>query len=164
MARFLPFLRRDVSITVVSGTGTGSLGVAVTLTGSGRVWHPTAPIAERIEALRKHISEIEGRLNEVTQELRQETSERERVVAEIGVKLNAEMIELRHLMSKQERQSARIDARGLPVIAFGVVLSGVPDELASIPYGIGWLAPALGFAAAMAAGVPAWREAHRAGP
>jgi len=74
--------------------------------------------------------------------------------------LRAETAELRRLLEEREHRAARIDARGLPV----VVLSGIPDQLASIPYGIGWVAPVLGIATAVAAGVPAWREAHPASP
>lgn len=163
LARFLPFLRRKVSTQVASSMGIAST-FGVTLTASSRAWRPMAPVDERIEALHQHITEVEGRLNEVSQQLRQETSERGRVVAELEATLKAEMAELRRLLKEQERQSARIDARGLPIIALGIVLSGIPDEFASIPYGIGWLAPVLGSAAAMAAGMRAWREAHPATP
>jgi len=78
LARFLPFLRRDVNVQGVTasiGIGLGSVG---TLTVSGRAWHPTAPVDERIDALHQHITEVEGLLNEVSQQLSQETSKRER--------------------------------------------------------------------------------------
>jgi hypothetical protein len=50
----------------------------VTLTASGRVWRPSATVDERIEALRKHITEVEGRLNDVARKLREETAESRR--------------------------------------------------------------------------------------
>lgn len=164
LARFLPFLRRDLNVQGVTasiGVGLGGVG---TLTVSGRAWHPTASVDERIEALHQHITEVEGRLNEVSQQLSQETSKRERALAELEAGLSAETAKLRRLLEEQEHRAARVDARGLPVIALGIVLSGIPDQLASIPYGIGWVAPVLGIAAAVAAGVPAWREAHPASP
>jgi len=153
-------LRRNVNVQGVTasiGIGLGSVG---TLTVSGRAWHPTAPVDERIDALHQHITEVEGLLNEVSQQLSQETSKRERALAELEAGLRAETAELRRLLEEREHRAARIDARGLPV----VVLSGIPDQLASIPYGIGWVAPVLGIATAVAAGVPAWREAHPASP
>lgn len=154
LARFLPFLRRDLNVQGVTasiGVGLGGVG---TLTVSGRAWHPTASVDERIEALHQHITEVEGQLIEVSQQLSQETSKRERALAELEAGLRAETAELRRLLEEQEHRAARVDARGLPVIALGIVLSGIPDQLASIPYGIGWVAPVLGIAAAVAAGVP----------
>lgn len=163
LARFLPFLRRDLNVQGVTASIGVGLGVG-TLTGSGRAWHPTASVDERIEALHQHITEVEGQLIEVSQQLSQETSKRERALAELEAGLSAKTAELCRLLEEQEHRAARVDARGLPVIALGIVLSGIPDQLASIPYGIGWVAPVLGIAAAVAAGVPAWREAHPASP
>lgn len=163
LARFLPFLRRDLNVQGVTASIGVGLGVG-TSTGSGRAWHPTASVDERIEALHQHMTEVEGQLNEVSQQLSQETSKRERALAELEAGLRAETAELCRLLEEQEHRAARVDARGLPVIALGIVLSGIPDQLASIPYGIGWVAPVLGIAAAVAAGVPAWREAHPASP
>jgi hypothetical protein len=45
-----------------------------------------------------------------------------------------------------ERRSAKVDARGIWPIGFGIVLTGIPDELARISV-IGWL---------FVAGVVAW--------
>lgn len=71
-----------------------------------------------------------------------------------------ETAELRRLLDERERQAARIDARGLPVVGFGILLSGVPDELASFLYPFGWLLPIFGIVITVTAGVSAWRERH----
>ncbi len=159
LARFLPFLRRPQTIHPESGGSTASVSVA-TVTASGRAWHPTAPVDERIEALRRHITEVEGRLNDVIGQLREETASRERVVAELERTMKAETAELRLLLDEQERQTALIDARGLPVVGFGILLSGVPDELASIPYGVGWLLPLVGSVVAVRVAMHSWRGRH----
>jgi hypothetical protein len=43
------------------------------------------------------------------------------------------------LIEEKERESAQIDARALPVVGIGILLSGIPVELASLPFGIGWI-------------------------
>lgn len=160
LARVFPALRRNLTITaepaglaVAVATGWGSATVS-------RPWDPSAPVDERIEALRQHILEIEESLTGVGQQLSQQTAASEGADAELDERLRAEGDELRRRLDEQERQSARIDARGLPVIAAGIFLSGVPDELASIPLGFGWPFPVLGIGLALAAAIPARREAH----
>jgi len=76
-----------------------------------------------------------------------------------------ETAELRRLLDERERQAAEIDARALPLAGFGIVLSGIPDELAwwPFPYPYGWLFPVLAFAVTVWMGVLAWR-ALRATP
>jgi hypothetical protein len=60
LARFLLFLRRDVTINAGTATGGASAVGSATATVSARAWHPNAPVDERIEALRQHITELEG--------------------------------------------------------------------------------------------------------
>lgn len=158
LARFLPFLRRDVTIHATSATGAASAFGSATVTVSARAWHPGAPVDERIEALRQHITEVEGQLNEVTRNLREETASRERLAVELKRTLEEKTTELSRLDEEKERESAQIDARGLPVIGFGILLSGIPDELASIPLGFGWIFPILGVGAAAHTIVHAWRH------
>jgi hypothetical protein len=72
-----------------------------------------------------------------------------------------ETAELRRLLDERERQAAR----GLPLAGAGIMLSGIPDELATFPfpYPYGWLFPVLAFAVTVWMGVLAWR-ALRATP
>jgi hypothetical protein len=154
LARFLPFLRRHGQVHVTDAAAAADLLAVSTLTATGGVWPENASVDDRIEALRQHIADVEQQLNQVAQRLGEEASTRERAVAELQSALQHETAQLRRLLEEQERQSARIDARGLPVIAAGIFLSGVPDELASIPHGIGWLFPVLGVGFAVAAAVP----------
>ena len=150
LARFLPFLRRDGTVHAASATGGASAFGIITATVSGRAWQPDAPVNERIEALRQHIIEIEGWLNEVTRKLTEETASREQVVAELRQTLEEKTAELRRLIEDKERESAQIDARALPAVGFGILLNGIPEELASIPFGLGWIFPILGAGFAVA--------------
>ena len=66
-------------------------------------------------------------------------SEPRQVVAELKRTLEQKTAELRLLVEEKERESAQIDARALPVVGFGILLSGIPEELASISFGLGWI-------------------------
>lgn len=158
LARFLPFLRRDVTIHAANATG-GASAFGATATGSARAWHPDAPVDKRIDALRQHITEVEGRLNEVTGKLREETASREGVVAELKRTMEEKTAELRRLGEEKERESAQIDARGLPFVGSGILLNGIPNELASVPFGLGWMFPILGVG--LGVGVVAVAIVHR---
>ncbi len=149
LARFFFFLRRDVIIHAGSATGGGSAFGGATGTVSVRAWHPNAPVDERIEALHQYITELEGRLNEVTHKLREETASREQVVTDLNRTLEEKTTELRRLVEEKERESAQIDARALPVVSFGILLSGIPEELASLSFGLGWIFLIVGVVAAV---------------
>ncbi len=72
--------------------------------------------------------------------------------------LRSDIAELRQQLAERDHEGARIDARGLPVIGFGILLSGIPDELASIPWGLGWVFPILGLGAGVAAALTPYRR------
>jgi len=161
LARVLPFLRRNVIVRPVGVAGEASMSGALVATASGRVWWPTAPVDERIEALRGYLLELEGRLNETNRQVRSERSDRESAIARLEQALKTETTELRRALDEMDRETAMIDARGLPVIGFGIVLSGIPDELSAIPWHLGWALPPLGVFSALMATFHAIRV-HRA--
>jgi hypothetical protein len=144
LARFLPFLRRHMQVHVTDAAAGADLVGVATLTATGAVWPGDAPMPEQIEALRRRVAEMEEQLQRLAQQLREEVSLREQAVVELQSALQQGRTRLEGLLEVRERQSARIDARGLPVIAAGIVLSSGPDELASIPYGIGLVFTILG--------------------
>jgi hypothetical protein len=129
----LPAARRDIHAASAMG-GVSAFG-SITATVSARAWHPDAPVDERIEALRQHITEIEGRLNEVTRKLTEEAASREQVVVELKRTLEEKTAELRRLGEEKERESARIDARALPAVGFGILLSASQKSSPRFPSG-----------------------------
>jgi hypothetical protein len=161
LARILPLLRRNA--TVHGGTATITVSASargVATHTRGLSWDVHASPEERLEALRRYVLDLGMRVDEVGSGLTREVSVREGAVADLEHRLRTDMQLLRDQLDQWERQAARIDARGLPVIAVGIFLSGVPDELAKIPAGLGWLCPALGLAMAVPASIRTWREAH----
>jgi hypothetical protein len=158
----LPFLRGATTIqgSVVVLEPADLMLSAGTVTLSGRGWTPSSSVTARVEALRQYIIDVDDRLSRVAGQLRKDISDGQAAIAKLDRALEAEAAELRRLLDERDRESARIDARGLPVIGFGVVLSGVPEVAASLPWHLGWLLPLLGVAAAGVAIGHAVRE-HR---
>jgi hypothetical protein len=64
------------------------------------------------------------------------------------------------LVISRDEQLARIDARGFPVIAAGIFLSGVPEDLAHFLYPLGWLWVVIAVTVCVGVSISAWREAH----
>ncbi|MBA3252082.1 MAG: hypothetical protein H0T66_17670 [Geodermatophilaceae bacterium] len=159
LARFLPFLRRSMDVRAGAASGNLTAGAAlVTTWGSVLDWRPGATVEERLEALREWVNGIKKRVGEIAQLQTQETANREQAIDELRADLSAQIADLRWTLDEQQDQAARIDARGLPVIGWGILLSGIPDRLAQIPFMIGWVFPIVGVILGLAAGVPAWRE------
>jgi hypothetical protein len=67
--------------------------------------------------------------------------------------------EIRSLISEAERQNARFNARGLPLIALGIVMTGPTGILAEYAP-VGWLFVSLGVFS-MIYGVWPWRSRRR---
>jgi hypothetical protein len=160
LAQLLPFLRRDGRMQGISAVGSATATSWAVLSAEGWAWPASAPADERIEALRKHVIEVEGRLNEVKRQLREETHVREQSIAELERRIRADLEQLQQLIISRDQQSARIDARGLPVIAAGIVLSGIPDDLAGFLYPLGWLWVIIAVVLCVSAVVSARRDAH----
>ena len=76
-------------------------------------------------------------MHDLRGELQTERNERLQEAAALHARLRRDVSELHTGLQRRDVEAARIDARGLPILAVGVVLSGIPDELAMIPLGLG---------------------------
>jgi hypothetical protein len=160
ISRIVPWLRPKPTSVSMSAR----VGGSASLSASARIsvakgWNPTAPVDARIEILLQRIIEAEGQLDAITRNVSDESSARKAAIEEVERKFQTRA--LRSAIENQERYAALLDARGLPSLAIGIVLSGVPDDLARIPLHLGWLLPVIGVAAALLATVGAIRSRAR---
>jgi hypothetical protein len=141
LARFIPFLRRNIhvqvadSIGVTSGTGT--------VTARGHAWEPNGTNEAKIAHLYAYVVSVEQQLDAAVVQMSQRADGLDARLNEIHQRLESATNSLKQEFSKRDESSKRIDATGLPMLGFGVVLSGVPNELASIPW-LGWICFAVG--------------------
>jgi hypothetical protein len=139
-----------------SGVGLDKAG----MTGRSRVFNP-GTADERIAALQEAIISLDRAVAETQQIARDQV---EALRAELAAELRR--VEDRITAAEADRQAERkrgyvADARVIPVIVLGVVLTAIPDELAEVRV-IGYLAAAAGALLAVAVAVLVVRDARSA--
>jgi hypothetical protein len=102
---------------------------------------------------------VDRQVDELARTVSEETTNRERQVAELHRWLDEAASETRRMFDELAEEGARIDARALPIIGLGIVLSGMPDEVAALP--LGWLCPSVGLLFAGVLTGHWWREHQR---
>ena len=135
--RDLTQVTTTVSISSESQVGTPS--AAQTLP-----WDEDAAIEQKVQWLKDHVKHLDDvwqarakRLEEIDQLTKQELDQ-------LTARVYNELERLGNKIGKIERDSVMIDATGLLPILFGIILTGVPEELASFgPWGwVVWFAGA----------------------
>jgi hypothetical protein len=131
LARLLPSRGRHIELSI--NDGISSSDASGTLVLSGTAWIPDAPVDERIELLREQIAQVNQRLQEVDQKGQEGREALEGKLAALERDLGNDLAAVRITQDERARSSAEADARALPVIALGVILTGIPDEMAGLP-------------------------------
>lgn len=142
LARFLPFLRRNAIAMPATVGATATVGRA-TVTTTGFRWDPKAPLEERIDTLREYIVNLETRHNQLATQLSGEVSKLEEANKNLRNEFTSEVTKLRDFLEEKDERSARVDGRGLPVLVGGLLMTNLPQEIASFPWGIGWAIPVI---------------------
>lgn len=137
LARLLPCLANRV-------TGAAALASSGTLTVSGDagaplVWSDDAPPDEKIHLLHQDILRVSQDVNTLRRETRQADAELRQMIQHRADQLRTDSDALRAWLHAQERRAVRVDARGVVLIGIGVIMTGMPDGLARVP----WLVLAL---------------------
>lgn len=130
------------------------------------LWRGSQTLEEQIGTLRDRIADVSTQMAAHRRECsaRHEAVLKRLVAAES--KLEGEAGRLGAVISDREREQARFDSHGLPVSALAVVLSLIPDQVASLPWvcaPCAAVALGIGFWAAISSRLSgAWRgpEAH----
>jgi hypothetical protein len=130
LAKFVPW-SRGKPVTVPRVTGEGSMrmkGAAVA--GTGYSWNPAAPDPEKIEMLFGMYQQHEQRIAMAERQAREQAeairADLRREIADIRGVTGSIIDELR----QTEARSARADARGIVVVAGGILLTGLAAQLA----------------------------------
>lgn len=133
--------RRATDSQVVGGTGHGSVGVKGS--GTGRRGYPPTGVEEQIAWLHEQLLALETRVATDEQALRQERHHRRTALGELETHLRNRLAELERVVAEEHQLAAEWQARGIPLLAAGVVLGAIPDVIAGLPTLVGWLILAL---------------------
>lgn len=128
LSRFLPFLRRHHQVVITDGIATGSGVGTPKVTAYGAGFSGSGTLEARIDLLQQQLGVVQGRLSELDRSLQQEVADRQQALACLEELLRSGVTQLRLRLEKQQQQAAVVDARGLPVLGLGIVLSGTPTR------------------------------------
>ncbi|WP_066374167.1 hypothetical protein [Herbidospora mongoliensis] len=129
---------------VIFGSGGGGInfaGSATVKTGMGD-WPEGATVEAQLEHIRRVTGHLMNRANTLSGEITKERVARRADVRELRAQATAGFAAVDKKLAASDAQSARFDARGTPLIIAGIVLNGVPDRIAQLPFHLGWIFPA----------------------
>jgi hypothetical protein len=147
LSRRLP--RRHHRRFAVEGGGAGDVSLTSVVTRGGAQWEPGAPLDRKVELLHENLAHTRGWLAAVEQQARRDVSALHEGIGEA----REDVRKVRELLDTRDVRQLQLNARGLPVVAAGVILAGIPDAIASCPHPIGWTLVAVSLALTARAGM-----------
>jgi hypothetical protein len=155
-------LRRPGGVVGVGGLAAKGM----TMTGRGHVdvwqpWREEACDPTKIDILHKQVVMLKGRIDELRKQADRTADELRKEIHEAEGRVTGDVQQLTGEFRSQRTQSSRVDARGLGPIALGIILTGLPDELARMEP-LGWLIAAVAIIWTFMVFPSWWRDYKRA--
>jgi hypothetical protein len=122
LARVLPFLRKSVTVHVGTATGDVSFGGVVTVSGSGKVTH-NGPMEEQVKQLWRELDSVREDLGKLRTETNVRAKAIEKTVEDLSRKSSEWHQDLLRRIQQAEEEQTEFNARALPLIGFGIVLT-----------------------------------------
>jgi hypothetical protein len=157
-AKWFPWLRSDAApapLTVAAGV----TGKKPRLDGYVAVFDPLAEAWQQARQLYSLHQQLEGRVSDIRREARELAEGVRGELRQAADELRAANSEITVRIREMESRAAQADARGVWIVAAGVVLAGVPDGLAAWPL-LGLTVTAVAIAAAVRVGFLVARSAR----
>jgi hypothetical protein len=105
-------------------------------------WHPwreDATSDEKIDIMHRQADILRDHIRGLLQYVDGIDNQLQSGLKDTGGRLRSELQQLASDLRGERNQASRVDARGLGPIALGIILTGLPDELAAVA-AVGWLA------------------------
>jgi hypothetical protein len=93
-------------------------------------WSGNARADEKIEILHQQADELRRRLDDLRTRFDGVVNLLQREIREAESRVAAQIRQLASEMRGERSQASHVDARGLLPVALGIILTGIPDELA----------------------------------
>jgi hypothetical protein len=102
-------------------------------------WEEGASFEEKLEGLRKELERAFKEISDARREAQSADAELQKSLGQLSDDLQKAKADLYSRMDAAEKQAAAIDSRGILLLGAGVILTGIPDELAHFAW-LGWAA------------------------
>jgi hypothetical protein len=156
LARMLPFLRRRATVHALAGSAVVRSGATATATVTPG-WDPDASLESRVQRLHEQMVWVYAEIDRARQEARGGDAELRQIMDQHVGELRAAHQAHQEVHVATQRQAARVDARGVVLIGLGVIMTGIPDELAYF-WPVGWIFIAGGVALSFWWAYRAWSQ------
>ena len=119
------------------------------------VWpmNADAPLPDRVAQLERHIGRLKAMHDENEEAIAKEATKRQEAIQSVTDKTGREASAIREQISAMERTALLVDARAVPVLGVGIVLTSIPNLIAKS-------ATLSGLAIAVALTFLTWAWAH----
>jgi hypothetical protein len=96
-------------------------------------WAEEATATEKLDILRQQSEELSRRIDDLRSQADRDRGSTQKGIREAENRLAAGIRQVGLELSGERRQASHVDARGLLPVGLGIVLTGLPDELAKVP-------------------------------
>lgn len=133
LSKYLKFIRRPPTIVRATSASASAGALSARVVAENRI-PPEATTEEKLVIMEVALRNLQNLVNSDYENLNNKVTEVKSLLGEVSEKT----AELHTKMIKAQEEAASIDAAGIPVIAAGILLSGIPRELAIFPIA-GWI-------------------------
>lgn len=136
LRRLTPWLPWPVRSVTVQGSAACAVGGAGTgtLTFTGRAWGTNGSTESKVEQLHKEVEELQRLQADHQVRTAQRLASHDKELTELSQRLDGGLTDVQERQDKAERRAIETDARALPMVGVGVVLSSIPGVLAWLPF------------------------------
>jgi hypothetical protein len=124
--------------STVQGSAHAAFGAFATATGT--IVLPVdadAPLQERVGRLEQHIATLKSLHEQNKQAIAKEATDRQEAVRRVTERIEREAAAIRGEIGQMQRAAQVVDARAVPVVGIGIVLTSIPDVIAQSPVASG---------------------------
>lgn len=159
--RLLPFRARHHPPLRTSAVGdAGAGGDVLDVDKMTRTWDANLPAWVKVERLHEQVEDIIVRVRQIWKQMQAEDSRIREELTSVVTELRDADRAIRLRLDQAERRAAQIDARGILLIGLGIVLTGIPTELAAW-HPLGWIMIGLTGVATLRVVWLAWQDRER---
>jgi hypothetical protein len=120
-------------------------------------WEEGESLEGKLKRLRSWLEQAFEQISDVRREAQSADAELQKSLGQLSDDLQKVKADLTSRMDAAEKQAAAIDSRGILLLGAGVILTGIPDELARVAW-VGWVAVGVSVFVMLSVLLASWLE------